>query len=174
MGFINKFKEMMGLEEDFYEDEEYMDDYNYENSSEYADVNSNYNSQEPIEDSMYETNENTSYERATRRGDNIVSMGNTRTIGSDSVRIVIHEPITFEDAPVVLDDILSRKVLVLNLEMLEMDLKNKIFDFVSGGIYALDGKMQKVTKDIFVLAPNGIDIDGKIKDQIQSKGFYQL
>ena len=55
-----------------------------------------------------------------------------------------------------------------------MDLKNKIFDFVSGGIYALDGKMQKVTKDIFVLAPNGIDIDGKIKDQIQSKGFYQL
>ena len=42
MGFMNKFKEMMGLEEDFYEDEEYMDDYNYEGNNEYTDVNSNF------------------------------------------------------------------------------------------------------------------------------------
>ena len=81
--------------------------------------------------------------------------------------ISIREPITFDDGTQVLDD-------VLNLEMLEVDKKRQIFDFVSGGIYSLSGKIQKVTKDIFILAPKGIDIDGKVKDQIENNGFYQI
>ena len=66
--------------------------------------------------------------------------------------ISIREPITFDDGTQVLDDVLKGKVVVLNLEMLEVDKKRQIFDFVSGGIYSLSGKIQKVTKDIFILA----------------------
>lgn len=88
--------------------------------------------------------------------------------------ISIREPITFDDGTQVLDDVLKGKVVVLNLEMLEVDKKRQIFDFVSGGIYSLSGKIQKVTKDIFILAPKGIDIDGKVKDQIENNGFYQI
>ncbi|MDU2640292.1 MAG: cell division protein SepF, partial [Finegoldia magna] len=87
----------------------------------------------------------------------------------------IHEPISFDDAPKVIDVILKNEVAVLNIEMLEKDVKQRIFDFVSGAIYSLDGKMQKVTKDIFVLVPKGVEIDGKIKDQItKNNGFFQL
>ena len=88
--------------------------------------------------------------------------------------ISIREPITFDDGTQVLDDVLKGKVVVLNLEMLEVDKKRQIFDFVSGGIYSLSGKIQKVTKDIVILAPKGIDIDGKVKDQIENNGFYQI
>ena len=88
--------------------------------------------------------------------------------------ISIREPITFDDGTQVLDDVLKGKVVVLNLEMLEVDKKRQIFDFVSGGTYSLSGKIQKVTKDIFILAPKGIDIDGKVKDQIENNGFYQI
>lgn len=164
--FTSKVKELLGLGDDYddedYEDydeyDDYEDDYDYEESSSNSSiVNSSYG-EEP-----------SSYERIKRS--NIV---NIKENPQDRVKIVIHEPINFDDAPSVLDDILSRKVVVLNLEMLEVDKKRQIFDFVSGGIYSLDGKIQKVTKDIFVIAPNGVEIDGKIQDQIQSKGFYQL
>jgi len=100
---------------------------------------------------------------------NIVTMPNISRF-----LISIREPITFDDGTQVLDDVLKGKVVVLNLEMLEVDKKRQIFDFVSGGIYSLSGKIQKVTKDIFILAPKGIDIDGKVKDQIENNGFYQI
>lgn len=103
------------------------------------------------------------------KNNNVVSMPNISRF-----LISVREPITFDDGTQVLDDVLKGKVVVLNLEMLEVDKKRQIFDFVSGGIYSLTGKIQKVTKDIFILAPKGIDIDGKIKDQIENNGFYQL
>ncbi len=43
-----------------------------------------------------------------------------------------------------------------------ISLKRQIFDFVSGGIYSLSGKIQKVTKDIFILA-------GSLKEKEKSK-----
>ncbi len=103
------------------------------------------------------------------KNSNVVSMPNMSRF-----LISIREPITFDDGTQVLDDVLKGKVVVLNLEMLEVDKKRQIFDFVSGGIYSLNGKIQKVTKDIFILAPKGVDIDGKVKDQIENNGFYQL
>ncbi len=105
----------------------------------------------------------------TEKNSNVVSMPNMSRF-----LISIREPITFDDGTQVLDDVLKGKVVVLNLEMLEVDKKRQIFDFVSGGIYSLNGKIQKVTKDIFILAPKGVDIDGKVKDQIENNGFYQL
>ncbi len=161
--FTSKVKGWLGLGDEY--DDEYYEE--YDDYPEYDEYESPYKEKDSSEDQYEE--EKSSYDRIKRS--NIV---NIKDNAQDRVKIIIHEPIHFDDAPAVLDDILARKVAVLNLEMLELDKKRQIFDFVSGGIYSLDGKIQKVTKDIFVIAPNGIDIDGKIKDQIQSKGFYQL
>lgn len=42
-----------------------------------------------------------------------------------NVQITIHEPITYDDAPKVLNDVKQQKIVLLNFEMLEMDKKNK-------------------------------------------------
>ncbi|WP_099203112.1 cell division protein SepF [Miniphocaeibacter massiliensis] len=164
--FFNKFKNLIGFGDDF--DEDYDDD--YYNEDYYDD---RHYDAEPKETSEVKTEskKEESYDRFKKN--NIVNIKESSAT-TDKVKIVVHEPIMFDDAPLVLNDILSKNVVVLNLEMLEMDNKRQIFDFVSGGIYAINGKIQKVTKDIFIIAPKGVEIDGKIKDQIQSKGFYQL
>ena len=166
-GIFDKFKNLIGFGDDF--DEEYDDDYYNDDvyddrqydTKEISDINA-----EPTREESFNT-----YDRFKKN--NIVNI-KENTVTTDKVKIVVHEPIVFDDAPLVLNDILTKNVVVLNLEMLEMDTKRQIFDFVSGGIYAINGKIQKVTKDIFIIAPKGVQIDGKIKDQIQSKGFYQL
>lgn len=92
-----------------------------------------------------------------------------------SVRISIQEPLDYEtDAPKVIDDILNKKVVVLNLEMVEADMRRQIFDFVSGAIYALNGTVEKVTKGIFVISPNGVEIDPAVTDQISEGNYNQL
>ena len=90
------------------------------------------------------------------------------------VKINIHEPICFDDAPKVIDVILKNEVAVLNIEMLEKDVKQRIFDFVSGAVYALKGNMKKVTKGIFVITPNGVEIDSFVADQISEGNYNQL
>ena len=158
MGVFDKLKSALGFEdeyEDEYEEDLYSD--NYISNSNKSEEKYDYS------DNNYDSN----YKKS-----NIVSIKDSHQ--TDSVKILIHEPINYDDAPAILDDIINRNVVVLNLEMLEIDIKRKTFDFVSGGIYAINGKMQKVTKDIFVIAPKNLEIDGKIKDQIASKGFYQL
>ena len=59
----------------------------------------------------------------------------------------------------------------LNTEKLDTDVKRQIFDFVNGAIYALDGSIQKVNKDIFILAPSNVEIDG-LKETLKNNGMF--
>lgn len=160
---FDKVKDLLKVDSDDERDyDDYYDDEIYDDMDDYED--------QPVAKSSpsYSTQQTPQY------SNNISNFQRGSVHSSERVKIIIHEPIVFEDAPKVVDDILSNHVAVLNLEMLENKEKRQIFDFISGAIYALDGKIQKVTADIFVIAPKNIEIDGKIKDQIQAKGFYNI
>lgn len=88
-----------------------------------------------------------------------------------NLKIVVHEPLSYEEAPSIIDDLKMRKAVVVNFEQLDMNLKRQIFDFINGGLYAIEGKIQKVTKDIFILAPLNVEIDG-IKDELKNRGIF--
>ncbi len=88
-----------------------------------------------------------------------------------NMKIAVHEPLNYDDGPAIIDDIKVRKAVVLNFEQLDATLKRQIFDFVSGGLYALDAKIQKVNKDIFILAPSNVEIDG-LKDELKNRGIF--
>ena len=157
MSFLDKVKEFIGIEEPEYD--EYYDEYDYdENFDGYVDEE---------ESDISETPTSFSTSEKSRRN-------NVTDISSAKVKISIQEPLTYDDGPTILDDIMNRKIVVLNLEMLEVDKKRQIFDFVSGGIYSLDGDIRKVTKDIFVIVPRGAEIEGNLQDQLKNKSMYQL
>lgn len=90
---------------------------------------------------------------------------------NSNMKIVVHEPLNYEDAPKIIDDLKSRKTVIVNLEETDHAIKKQIFDFVSGGIYAMEGNIQKVTKDIFIFAPANVEIDG-LKDDLASRGIF--
>nr|WP_300005755.1 cell division protein SepF [Tissierella sp.] len=90
---------------------------------------------------------------------------------NSNMKIVIHEPLSYEEAPQIVEDLKSRKVVVINFEQLDTNLKRQIFDFVNGALYAMEGKIQKVTKDIFILAQNHVEIDG-LKEELKTKGIF--
>lgn len=113
--------------------------------------------------------------KPSRRGDNVVSMSNKNFANTSSMRISIQEPLDYEtDGPKIIDDILDNKVVVLNLEMVDSDLRRQIFDFVSGAVYALDGTVEKVTKGIFVISPKGVQVDSSVTKQISEGNYNQL
>lgn len=85
--------------------------------------------------------------------------------------IAVHEPLSYDESPAIVDDLKAHKAVVLNFEQLDLDVKREIFDFVNGALYAIEGKIQKVNKDIFILAPPSVEIDG-LKEELQNSGIF--
>ncbi|MFQ7737720.1 MAG: cell division protein SepF, partial [Emergencia timonensis] len=71
---------------------------------------------------------------------------------------VLIEPKAFEECPKLVDSLKGRRPVIINLEKLETEVARKIFDFMSGATYALNGNVQKVANNIFIFAPENVDI----------------
>lgn len=195
---LDRFKEFIGIDDkydDYDEDQLYFDD-GVEEKEVKDDVkedkketygsffsDNSYTSEEktstykPSFSDSYTSDDTSTFKssKTSRRGDNVVSMSKQNFSGSNSMRISIQEPLDYEtDGPKIIDDILSNKVVVLNLEMVNSDLRRQIFDFVSGAVYALNGSVEKVTKGIFVISPSGVQVDSSVTEQISEGNYNQL
>ncbi|QZY57140.1 cell division protein SepF [Crassaminicella profunda] len=88
------------------------------------------------------------------------------------MKVVVYEPVEFEEVPKIVDNLKNRKPVIMNLEKLEPELAKKIFDFANGAVYALDGSIQKVSKGIFILAPSNVDIAGNINEELKNTALF--
>ncbi|MDF2800596.1 MAG: hypothetical protein K0S61_499 [Anaerocolumna sp.] len=85
--------------------------------------------------------------------------------------VCIMKPITFEDSQEICDMLLSSRAAVINLEGIDVDLAQRIMDFISGSVYAINGKLHQISSFIFIISPENVDISGDYLDFIQSSGF---
>ena len=72
---------------------------------------------------------------------------------NQSIRMVISQPTTFEQSEEICGFLKEKKSVIVNLEYVNKDVARRIVDFISGGVYALDAHIQKVSNSIFLIAP---------------------
>ena len=78
--------------------------------------------------------------------------------GTSAFKLVVIEPKSFDECPKLVDSLKGRRAVIINLEKIETETAKKIFDFLSGATYALNGNVQKVANNIFIFAPESVDI----------------
>ncbi len=93
---------------------------------------------------------------------------------SSYVKVVVYQPLSFDDTQNIIDNLKSRKPVVVNLDSLDVDLAQRVLDFMSGAVYSLDGTIQKISRGIFILAPSNVDIVGNIPEELKGKSFFTL
>lgn len=111
--------------------------------------------------------------------DQFTSIANTKTAKivnlhtSSPMKVVIVEPKKYEEVTTIADHLKQKKAVIVNLENLnDPSIRKSIFEFMNGAVYVLDGGIQKVSKGIFILAPNNVDIDSSIKKELESKTLF--
>ena len=98
-----------------------------------------------------------------RKNSKVVSM-------AQQVRMVIMQPTNFEQAEEICDLLKEKKSVIINLEYVNKDVARRIVDFISGGVYALDGYIQKVSNSIFLVAPSNYEITNEMaREEMKSK-----
>lgn len=85
------------------------------------------------------------------------------------IRVVVIDPLEFDEVVGIADHLKARRPVVINLEITEPDIAEKVIDFVSGCSYALDGTLQKIGNGMFISIPSDMEITSELKEQIQNQ-----
>ena len=144
-GLLNKFMDFIGIEETEMDDEMYGDEY-YEGENQ-AQTDNVLN--------MANRSKRQRTAASAASGSNVVSRPTAA-----SMKMIVYHPISYEDTQNIIDNLKSRKPVIVNMEELEIDCAQRILDFMAGAIYALNGSIYKISRGIFVVAPTNYDIIG--------------
>lgn len=88
-----------------------------------------------------------------------------------NMQVVVATPENLEEAAEVCEDLKDKKTVVVNLETVEHETAQRITDFLCGASYALDGSIQLVSNEIFIIGPVNVDITGQFKEELKASGI---
>lgn len=74
------------------------------------------------------------------------------------MKVVVIEPTSFDDSQEIANCIREKRPVIINIENTEPETAKRIIDFASGTAYALNGEIKKVSKAVFLLAPNNVNV----------------
>ena len=101
------------------------------------------------------------------RKNKVVSMSQSQ---QQQIKMVISQPTTFEQSEEICNFLKEKKSVIVNLEYVNKDVARRIVDFISGGVFALDGHIQKVSNSIFLIAPFNYEITNEMaREEIKNK-----
>ena len=93
---------------------------------------------------------------------------NHPSINRGGNEVVVIEPRSFDDAAIIVQHLKDRKIVMLNLHLLDKEQSQRTIDFVCGASQALNGNPKKVGDLVFVFAPSNVTLSAEVSAQ-QSK-----
>jgi len=91
--------------------------------------------------------------------------------GESKADVIVCHPKDVGESAKVCDSIRRNKLCVVNLAGMERGMAQRIADFLGGACYAVDGSIHRVSKDIFIIVPEGVRIAGDIKEELEKDGY---
>lgn len=102
-----------------------------------------------------------------KKNSNIVTLPTAQK----QMKVMVVEPFSFDNAQQVADHLKNRKPVVVNFENCDKEVAKRMIDFISGTTYALGGSIQKIGNNIFLCAPNNVDVAYSPHDEGGDKDF---
>lgn len=174
MGTFDKLLNFMKLSDEEEYEEEY-DEYEDDNAEEEEEERSTFSFFKKKEAEPEENNDKVSQpfdstvsreakkRRFTSTGSKVVSMNGR------GVEVYVIKPQDFAEAQTAADLLKEGRTVVINLEGVELTVAQRSIDFVGGATYAINGSLQAVSNNIFIAAPDSIEVSGDLKSEIMNE-----
>jgi cell division inhibitor SepF len=94
-----------------------------------------------------------------------------RPAGVSELTPKVVAPARFGDATEIADCLKTNRPVIVNLVAAERDLQRRMIDFCSGVTYALSGEMEKVTDQVFLLAPSNVKVSDEERQRLQERNY---
>lgn len=80
---------------------------------------------------------------------------------SKGYEVMVVSPKSFDESLAISKNLIERKTVVLNLELLDHEQSQRIVDFLAGATYALNGHQQKIGEGVFIFTPNNVTVSAE-------------
>jgi len=85
--------------------------------------------------------------------------------------VMVRRPLNVEDASKICNLLCEEKICIVDLAGMERSMAQRIADFLGGACYALSGTVHRVSKDIFVILPDGVRLSAEMQDEMEKDGY---
>jgi cell division inhibitor SepF len=72
--------------------------------------------------------------------------------------IIIQEPVNYDEITQSIDRLKQDKTIIINFKQLAGEWKKNAYHFMLGAVYALEGNVEKVDSNIFIITPKSVKI----------------
>ena len=72
--------------------------------------------------------------------------------------VSVFSPTSYDDVQAIIDAIKSGKTAVVHFSGLKTETAIRVLDMLSGAIYALDGGVYEMERNIFMFSPMGVEM----------------
>lgn len=72
--------------------------------------------------------------------------------------VSVFSPTSYEDVETIIDAVKAGKNAVVHLTELKTETAVRVLDMLSGAIYALNGGVYEMGKNVFMFAPSGVEV----------------
>ncbi len=127
-----------------------------------------------FEEEKFEYDYSESRKERTQRpaaSNRVVPLRSASASSSRALEVSIMKPTRFDDSQDICDMLVDERATVVNLEGIDLALAQRIMDFISGAVYALNGKIHQISNLIFIISPENVDISGDYLSYVEQNGF---
>lgn len=110
-------------------------------------------------------------ERIASANNRVVPLRSAANASSRILEVSIMKPTRFDDSQDICDMLVNERATVVNLEGIDLALAQRIMDFISGAVYAVNGKIHQISNLIFIISPENVDISGDYLSYVEQNGF---
>jgi cell division inhibitor SepF len=90
-----------------------------------------------------------------------------------SAQVHLVSPTGFDDAQEIGDKLKTSQPVIVNLQGTDRDLSRRIIDFSSGLAYGLEGQMERVADQVFLLTPSNVEVPAEERRRLRERGLYR-
>lgn len=89
-------------------------------------------------------------------------------------KVTLKKSAEFSDIMEVVDLIKQRRIVVVSFTDIEPKLAQRMIDYVVGACYALNGYFEEISKYIYLVAPENVEINNELKQELNKSNFFSF
>lgn len=162
MGVFGKFLDIMKLNDDDYDDDDFYDDEFDDDDFDDKSRHSLFTKKSRDDYDDFDIQENK--KSAASGSGKVTPMRQPASRKNGNMEVCVVKPSSVDDSREITETLLAGRTVILNLEGMDLEIAQRIIDFISGAAFAISGNLQKISNYIFLVTPTNVDISGDLQD----------
>ncbi len=167
MGVLDRFLNMMKLDDEYDDDDDFFDD-EYEEEYEPKPKKNLFRKEREEYDDFDLQPERKSRNVPASASNKVTPMRQPNSRRNAGMEVCVIKPTSVDDAREITETLLGGRTVILNLEGLDLEIAQRIIDFTSGATFAIAGNLQKISNYIFLVTPTYVEISGDLQDLLNT------